>query len=392
MPLKIGKYRLSGNQVEPEASFWTRCNTQDEHACDACLVPRPVPIQAVIGRTSTQGSPYYLEGINEVEGRTEADFKELTELEQLRDDPGRVIETMEGRERLPISLFLQLRPPPLGGVITVNTARGEAFPVIQTGRELGRYFENNTPGVAHRQALNFLIRDTGWSPPRQALVWAALDIAIYSALAAAWYFKWLDPRTARRERPHEFAVANKKTLNVFFDCYPNSTGSGDGPMRPDFPRVNAAKYINTSPGTPRHPAYPSGHSTYAGAASELLSFFFPDYRRELDFLADNTGMARMWAGIHWRADHENGLRLGRAVACLLIEQLRTSGIPMIAPPRNDNAVPPTVQQLQTQADAFAGRCGNNESSAVPGFIQKPSVPCEPPGPRPALTPGATRAG
>ena len=49
---------------------------------------------------------------------------------------------------------------------------------------------------------------------------------------------------------------------------------------------------NTSPGTPRHPAYPSGHSTYSGAASEILSFFFPDYRADLDRLADNIGIAR----------------------------------------------------------------------------------------------------
>jgi hypothetical protein len=84
---------------------------------------------------------------------------------------------------------------------------------------------------------------------------------------------------------------------------------------------------NPSPGTPRHPAYPSGHSTYAGAASELLSWFFPDYREEFNRLADNAGMARMWAGIHYRSDHIQGRRLGRTVACLVIRQLEQMFIP-----------------------------------------------------------------
>jgi hypothetical protein len=95
-------------------------------------------------------------------------------------------------------------------------------------------------------------------------------------------------------------------------------GDGDGPRRVT---------PNPSPGTPRHPSYPSGHSTYAGAASELLSWFFPDYREELNRLADNAGMARLWAGIHYRSDHIQGRRLGRTVACLVIDQLSRSHIP-----------------------------------------------------------------
>lgn len=64
------------------------------------------------------------------------------------------------------------------------------FPVIRTGRELARYFEEETPGLAHRLALTQLLSQQMWSPPRQALAWAALDITIYSALLAAWHYKW----------------------------------------------------------------------------------------------------------------------------------------------------------------------------------------------------------
>jgi hypothetical protein len=38
-------------------------------------------------------------------------------------------------------------------------------------------------------------------------------------------------------------------------------------------------------------------------------------------MADNIGMGRLWAGIHWRSDHEAGLKLGQVVACLVLRQL-----------------------------------------------------------------------
>ena len=70
-----------------------------------------------------------------------------------------------------------------------------------------------------------------WSPPRQALLWAALDVAIASALQAAWYYKWLAtgrPMVARRLRPWEYAVSEGKAgqFHVLFDEAVNSTGSG----------------------------------------------------------------------------------------------------------------------------------------------------------------------
>ncbi len=116
-----------------------------------------------------------------------------------------------------------------------------------------------------------------------------------------------------RSRPFELDSRVSVLYNREFSRY----GDGDGPRR---------LTPNPSPGTPRHPSYPSGHSTYAGAASELLSWFFPDYREEFNRLADNAGMAMLWAGIHYRSDHIQGMKLGRCVACMVIEDLKMSGI------------------------------------------------------------------
>ena len=349
-------YGLTGPQVEPGASYWNNCP-----------VPCPVSHAQLIAITDDAQNPCYFPPYQTGVAVVQAEFDELQMLEGLRKDPTALASTDPDSPRCEISTFLQLRPPPLGAV--TNSARGDAFPVVSTGAELARYFENETPGLAHRQALNYLIRNTNWSPPRQALVWAALDVAIYSAMCAAWYYKWLSPRAgvSRRERPIEYATGNGLPLDVLYDRAVNSTGSGSNGSRP--------KPL-PSPGTPRHPAYPSGHSTYSGAASEMLSFFFPDYRREFDRLADNAGMARLWAGIHWRSDHVEGMKLGRCVACIIIEQLRNSGIPLAVPaqPPADNQAPPIINTIQAKANQYYPACGP-APSPDPGPSCPVSTPC-----------------
>lgn len=297
-PTSGQRYCLRGPQVEPEASSWIcpphpLCVVTLEQLRDpqhGCTLP-PYPTDA---------------------GILADEIAELIELSQLRDDPEAVASQNPNRPRRQISRFLRLRPLPFGAVF--NQDRDPELPLIMTGRELARLFESETPGLLHRHALNYLILQENISPPRQARIWAALDIAIYSALLAAWYFKWCGGAgVAYRRRPIEFDYR----VNVLYNHEVNSRGSADDGRRllPD-----------PSPGTPRHPAYPSGHSTYSAAASELLSYFFPDYTADFDDLADNTGLARLWAGIHWRSDHECGARLGRCVARIIIGQLQNDGV------------------------------------------------------------------
>jgi hypothetical protein len=351
------EYSLMGPQVEPEASWWLEC-------FERCPVPRPVTIPELRNRLVQDWG-----GIDQfpVDAPTlRAELQELIILSRLRDEPAAFIGHQPARPqlrepqqlRLPLSMFLQLRPQPIGAV--VNTARDGAFPVINTGRELARYFENETPGLAHRLALNYMLRETPWSPPRQAWVWAALDVTIYSALAAAWYLKWRGgQRVERRPRPWECF----NQLDVLYDRLPNSTNSADAQrrsyppgVRPEQPQPFRPGELVTpeaavpdllmmpptqpTPGTPRHPAYPSGHSTYSAAATRLLVEFFPRYREQLCRLADNAGVARLWAGVHWRSDHTFGQRVGTSVAELIIDQLRATGIPRFPAPRPGDEKPP----------------------------------------------------
>ncbi len=212
-------------------------------------------------------------------------------------------------------------------------------------------FQEETPGLAHHNALNYLLyKRTKISPPRQARIWMALDVAIYSALCAAWYFKWLAPQThCFRQRPYEYD--QNEHFRVLYDDFVDDFGLYDKCARKDF---------CPSPGTPRHPAYPSGHSTYSAAASRVLSYFFPGEAAQFDQLANNIGTARLWAGVHWHSDHIAGQRIGWAVGDLIIRQLQQNCVPMVdsnpdTPPAND--IVPTPGAVRQQAiDLFFDQC------------------------------------
>ncbi|XXT15193.1 phosphatase PAP2 family protein [Sorangium sp. So ce429] len=76
-------------------------------------------------------------------------------------------------------------------------------------------------------------------------------------------------------------------------------------------------------GLPNFPSYPSGHSTFSGAAAEILGHFFPDEKARFEALAEEASLSRIYGGIHYRFDSTEGLKLGRAVARLAVEHERS---------------------------------------------------------------------
>jgi membrane-associated phospholipid phosphatase len=101
--------------------------------------------------------------------------------------------------------------------------------------------------------------------------------------------------------------------------------------------------------TPVHPSYPSGHSTIMGGfATVLASYFgtdaipfsvsyagFPGVTRSYDSFtaaANECGLARIWAGIHWSFDIAAGDALGRSVGTYVVQNFLL--------PRGGAPVPP----------------------------------------------------
>jgi hypothetical protein len=197
-PCKPHEYALTGPQVEPKAGYWMFCSKLH--------IPT---IEELTKVTDDEGNPDYFPPYPDpcsAKGKEqiEEEIEELVALSKRRDDPcslaGAADEAKDLGLRQPISKLLDLTPVALGAVV-VNRLAGEQ--IIRTGRGMARAVESETPGLFHRHALNYLIRTRHWSPPRQALIWAALDVTIAGALQAAWYYKWVSPRplVSRRERP-----------------------------------------------------------------------------------------------------------------------------------------------------------------------------------------------
>lgn len=71
---------------------------------------------------------------------------------------------------------------------------------------------------------------------------------------------------------------------------------------------------------PKHPSYPSAHSVTSSAAAVILSHFFPNEKQKWQSLAIQAGNTRIWAGLHYVYDHEQGLIQGEKVGNAIIER------------------------------------------------------------------------
>ena len=172
--------------------------------------------------------------------------------------------------------------------------------------------------------------------------------AANASLKAAWFQKWL---VHRRIRPEEFA----------FRIHEASAGRARYPLAADLAKSAAFGVIQSSSGglllplaypegCPIDPSYPAGHAVIAGACSTMLKAFFNEefeipnpvvgdadggalipcgetltVAGELNKLAANLAMARNAAGVHWRSDSEQGIRLGEAVALGLLRDIAATG-------------------------------------------------------------------
>ena len=83
--------------------------------------------------------------------------------------------------------------------------------------------------------------------------------------------------------------------------------------------------IKTLTGLPNFPAYISGHSTFSGAASSILSYLIPQRKAEFEAMAIEASNSRMFGGIHYRADCEQGLVAGRKVGNYAVERAMIDG-------------------------------------------------------------------
>lgn len=93
-----------------------------------------------------------------------------------------------------------------------------------------------------------------------------------------------------------------------------------------YPRPNQmSSKIKTSVGLPNFPSYTSGHSTFSGAAAEVLAHIFPSNKAEVDAMASEASVSRIYGLIHYRFDCEAGLSSGHKIGGYAVARAKTDG-------------------------------------------------------------------
>lgn len=83
--------------------------------------------------------------------------------------------------------------------------------------------------------------------------------------------------------------------------------------------------IKTGTGVPNFPAYTSGHSTFSGCAANILGYIFPSENNNLQKMAEEASVSRLYGAIHYRSDCEVGLRCGRNIGDYAIKLSKILG-------------------------------------------------------------------
>lgn len=73
--------------------------------------------------------------------------------------------------------------------------------------------------------------------------------------------------------------------------------------------------------TPNFPTYPSGHATMAGCCEVVLRYFFPKEAKKLTKIAEDNARGRLYAGVHFPSDNDQGLVLGRYIGDTIVKHL-----------------------------------------------------------------------
>lgn len=76
---------------------------------------------------------------------------------------------------------------------------------------------------------------------------------------------------------------------------------------------------------PNFPSYPSNHSTFSTARSQVLAYLFPDRSDFIRALGKEAGDSRIWAGIHYEMDNKAGVTLGASLAGKFIAWAENDG-------------------------------------------------------------------
>jgi len=250
-----------------------------------------------------------------------------------------------------------------GGKPTKNNKYDSAYRYIRNGRDLGEWVHRD---FVYQGVLDACLILLSYGPEALAIenpylssktqvgfvTFGAshiLDLVAHAArvaLEAAWFQKFL---VHRRLRPEEFGGR----------VHNHMMGKANYPINLELLNSKVVSKVRSEYGTyllpmaypegcPTHTAYPAGHACVVGAGVTMLKAFFNEsfiipepvivsrdgkcllpysdisltVGGELNKLASNISLGRDFAGVHWRSDGTEGLKLGEAVAIGILQDYR----------------------------------------------------------------------
>lgn len=260
--------------------------------------------------------------------------------------------------------------PPSGPGVTYETLPK----YITNGRDLIHYvhtdvlfrsFQNaaimlvnwNAPLKPAVPYVTTLLNQAGWATFGAPALYASLAEAAEEALKATWFQKW---QVHRKLRPEE---AGGRVDRV-------KTNLASWPLNPDILGSAAVTAMHTQFGTyllsqaypegsSLDPSYTAGSAAAAGACATILKFWYQESHAiqyplmptpgnasslsnytgpdsltvggELNKLAWNVAVAHNMAGVNWRSDAAEALKLGEQVAVALIRNKRATFNEVLSP-------------------------------------------------------------
>lgn len=106
--------------------------------------------------------------------------------------------------------------------------------------------------------------------------------------------------------------------------------------------------------TTPNPSYPGGHATASGSIGAFLTYLFPAEAARIDGLILEASAARIDAGVHYPIDCIEGVKLGKQIAQVVIDQMKVQKdengniIDVVRPPINFD---PELQVLRNHDNA-----------------------------------------
>lgn len=129
-------------------------------------------------------------------------------------------------------------------------------------------------------------------------------------------------RMSDAEAARVFALLNVGATDALIACFEAKYHYWT--IRPS--QADTSIKVSEKIGLPNVPSYPSGHACSAGAYDAVLGHFFPQERAEFSRIAEEQAMSRLYGGIHYRFDNDDGLALGRLVARYDIDRERLGAL------------------------------------------------------------------